>query len=70
MDFNELDDLEENVDKYLYHVYQKYFRGNIFDVSSSYAYLGMLEKENNDIMNIVEGIRYHLNKEEIRQKLL
>lgn len=70
IDFNNLDALEENVDKYLYHVYQKYFRGNIFDVSSVYAYLGILEKENNDIMNIVEGIRYHLDKEEIRQKLV
>lgn len=70
MNFNDLDDLEENADKYLYYVYKKYFKGNIFDIASIYAYLGVLEKENNDIMNIVEGIRYHLNKEEIRQKLL
>lgn len=70
IDFNELADLDEKIDQYLYKLYQKYFRGNILNISAIYAYIGMVEKENNDIMNIVEGIRYHLNKDEIRKKLI
>lgn len=62
--------LEEQTDKYLYNVYKKYFRANIFDIGTVYAYINMTELENNDIMNIVEGIRYHLNREEIRKKLV
>ncbi len=68
--FNGRDDLEEQVNRYLYQQYRKRFKGNIFEISAVYAYLNMLELENNDIMNIVEGIRYHLNREEIRRKLL
>lgn len=70
IDFGKMDDLEENIDKYLYKLYQKYFRGNIFDIGVVYAYVNMIEAENNDIMNIVEGIRYNLDRNEIRKKLL
>ncbi len=70
VNFSELGGLEEKIDRYLYHLYQKYFRNNIFDIGAVYAYMSMIEKENNDIMNIVEGIRYHLSKDEIRQKLI
>lgn len=69
IDFSKMEKLESNIDQYLYRVYQKHFRGNIFDIGVVYAYLNMVELENNDIMNIVEGIRYHLEKDEIRQRL-
>lgn len=68
--FENIDDLEQQVDQYLYEVYKKHFRGNIFDISAIYAYINMIEQENNDILNIVEGIRYHLSKEEIQRKLV
>lgn len=70
IDFDNIEDLESNIDKYLYKIYQKYFRGNVFDIGVVYAYLNIIEAENNDIMNIVEGIRYNLDREEIRKKLL
>lgn len=69
IDFSDMEKLEANIDQYLYRIYQKHFRGNIFDIGVVYAYLNMMELENNDIMNIVEGIRYHLEKDEIRQRL-
>lgn len=68
--FSELENLEAKADQFLYKLYQKYFRGKMFDIGVVYAYLNMLDLENNDIMNVVEGIRYHLGKEEIRQKLV
>lgn len=70
IDFSEMENLEAKVDKFLYKQYQKYFRGNMFDIGVVYAYLNMIDLENNDIMNVVEGIRYHLRKEEIREKLV
>ena len=70
MDFLELDNLEQQKDRYLYYLYKKNLNRNIFDISSIYAYFAMLELENNDILNIVEGIRYKLSKEEIRKKLV
>lgn len=69
IDFRDMEKLESNIDQYLYRIYQKHFRGNIFDIGVVYAYLNMVELENNDIMNIVEGIRYDLAKDEIRQRL-
>lgn len=70
INFDHTDDLEQQIDKYLYDVYKKHFRGNIFDISAIYAYINMVEQENNDILNMIEGIRYHLNKEEIQKKLI
>lgn len=65
--FDDMENLESNVDRYLYKLYQSYFRKNIFDIGALYAYMNIMELENNSIMNIVEGIRYHLDKEKIRQ---
>lgn len=70
VNFDDEGELEEQVDKYLYNVYKKCFRSNIFDISTVYAYINMTELENNDIMNVVEGIRYHLSRDEIRKKLV
>ena len=70
INFDDLMSLEENTDKYLYEVYKKYFRGNVLDGTSVYAYISMIDKENNDIMNIVEGIRYNLDRDEIQKKLV
>lgn len=70
IDFEHTEELEQQADKYLYEVYRKHFRGNIFDISAIYAYINMIEQENNDIMSVVEGIRYHLHKEEIQKKLI
>lgn len=70
IDFSEIDELESNIDRYLYKVYKSYFRANVFDIARIYAYMNMAEKENNDIINIVEGIRYNMSIEEIRKKLV
>ena len=70
IDFNELESLKDKIEQYEYHQDKKIWGGSIFDISMIYSYLDMIEKENNDILNIVEGIRYHLNYEEIQKKLV
>ena len=70
INFNDLENLEELVDKYIYKICKKYFRKNIFNLTSIYAYVIMQEKQNNDIVNVIEGIRYNLNSEELRKKLI
>lgn len=70
INFENTSDFAEQIDQYLYRLYKKCFRNNIFEISAIYAYINMIEQENNDIMNIVEGIRYGLSKEEILKKLI
>ena len=42
----------------------------MFDISNICAYINLIEMENTDIVHIIEGIRYRLNKEEIQKKLV
>lgn len=70
INFNSLENLEEFVDKYIYSICKKNFRKNIFNLTSIYSYVIMQEKQNNDIINIIEGIRYNLDSEELRRKLV
>ncbi len=70
LDFDQMEDLEQQISQYLYQTFKKYLKGNIFGISAIYAYFYIVELENNDIMNILEGIRYHLKPDEIQKKLL
>lgn len=70
INFNNLCDLEQEVDKYIYRICKKYFRKNIFNITSIYAYIIMLEKQNNDLINVIEGIRYNLDYNELQKKLV
>lgn len=70
IEFDNLENIEELVDKYIYKICKKYFNKDIFNISSIYAYIIMQEKQSNDIVNIIEGIRYNLNSEELRKKLV
>ncbi len=62
--------LEQMVSIYLYEKDKKIFRRNMFDVNFIYAYIDIVDAENNDITNIIEGIRFNLKREEILQKLV
>lgn len=63
-------ELENEIDRYLYNLYKKIFKADIFDIGSVYAYLNMIDDENNDIMNIIEGIRYDLDRDKLKEKLV
>lgn len=62
--------LEQMAEKILYDKNKKYFRTNMFNMNFIFAYIDMLDSENNDITNIIEGIRYNLKREDILKKLV
>ncbi len=62
--------LEQFAEKYLYDKAKKYFREIMFNINFVYAYIDMIDAENNDIINIIEGIRYNLKSEELLKKLV
>ena len=70
IDFKDIDELEILKDRYLYSLYKKIFRESVLNNCQMYAYIYMIEIENRNIMNIIEGIHYDLPKEEIRKKLV
>lgn len=62
--------LEENIDKYLYEVNKKIFRNDMMSIAYVFAYVNMIDYENNDIINTIEGIRYDMDKQEILRRLV
>jgi vacuolar-type H+-ATPase subunit C/Vma6 len=66
-DFKE--DSEKNYRKFMYKKYKKCFREKYFDVGFLISYFELRVCEQRNIINILEGIRYKLDKEEIRKKI-
>ena len=62
--------LEDRIDSYLCKVYQKYFIKQEFQIATVVAYMKLKEKEKNEILNLVEGIRYHIDKKELQKKII
>lgn len=63
-------DLECKVRKYLYNLYKKNFKSNLLSINCIYAYLNLVEMENNDIISIIEAVRYGIDKNKLLKKLL
>lgn len=68
--FTDENNLEANIDKYLYGVNKKIFRNDMKSIAYILAYVNMIEYENNDIINTIEGIRYNMDKTEILKRLV
>ena len=63
-------ELEEDIDRYLYEVNKKIFQNDITSIAYIFAYVNMIDYENNDIINTIEGIRYNMDKQEILERLV
>lgn len=63
-------DFENNIDKYLYKVNKKVFEQDFKTSAYIYAYVNLTEYENNDIINAIEGIRYNMEKQEIKRRIV
>ena len=68
--FTNEDELEQNIDKYLYMLNKKIFDKDIFSIAYIYAYVNLIDYENNDIINTIEGIKYKMKKQEILKRLV
>ena len=63
-------DFEENIDRFLYRTNYKVFKEDVMSIAYIFAYINVVDYENNDIINVFEGIRYGLDKEEIIKRLV
>lgn len=63
-------DFEQKIDQYLYEINKKIFQNDIMSVAYIFAYINIIDYENNDIINTIEGIRYNMDKKEILKRLV
>lgn len=68
--FTDENKMEYEKDKYLHDINIKMFRTKMFDISTVYAIFNLIDIEIKNIINIIEGIRYKLDKSEIQKKII
>lgn len=62
--------IERNERYYLYKLYKKIFRTSMFDSSIIYCYMYLQEIQDNNIINIIGGIKYGLDINSIKNKVI
>ena len=62
-------DFEDNADRFLYQINYKVFKEDVLSMAYIFAYINLVDYENNDIINVIEGIRYGMDKDEIIKRL-
>lgn len=62
-------DFEDNADRFLYQINYKIFKEDVLSMAYIFAYINLVDYENNDIINVIEGIRYRMDKDEIIKRL-
>ena len=68
--FTTQEELEDNIDKFLYNINKKVFKQNHTSIAYIFAYINLIDYENNDIINTLEAIRYNIPKEELYKRLI
>lgn len=63
-------DIERDFMRFLYKRYKKSFKDEMLDISIVIDYFNMLEIEKNNIITIIEGIRYNLSMKEIQDRIV
>jgi vacuolar-type H+-ATPase subunit C/Vma6 len=56
--------------KYLYNLNKKVIKEEMFNICFIFSYLSILDIEIKNIINIVEGIRYKIDRQELKKKLI
>ena len=62
--------LEHEKDQYLYKKYIKYFETKMFSSCTIFCIINLIDIEIKNIINIIEGIRYNIDKLEIQKKII
>ncbi len=68
--FSDESKIEYDKNKYLYDINIKLFRTKLFDICTVFCNINLLDIEIKNIINIIEGIRYKLDKSEIQKKII
>ncbi len=62
--------IESDIKKYVYQKSKKAFRNELLDLSMIISYFKILETEKENIVTIIEGIRYKMSKPSIESKII
>lgn len=68
--FNSKEFIEHDKDKYLYDMYRKLFIEKLFNICTVFCNINLIDIEIKNIINIIEGIRYKVDKEEIYKRII
>lgn len=66
----ENENLEILIRKYMYNQYKKTFRQAKYDIPTIISYLGMDKNQIENIINIVGGVEYKIDKQKIQEKII
>lgn len=62
--------IEHDKDQYLYKKYMKLFKTELFNICTVFCNINLIEIEIKNIINIIEGIRYKVDKQEILKRII
>lgn len=62
--------LDNEKDRYLYNKYMKLFKTKLFNICTVFCNINLIDIEIKNIINIIEGIRYNVNKQEIQKRII
>jgi len=64
------DSIMHDIDKFLYKENYKIFKNQEFNIAIVISFMNLLEYQIRNIINIIEGIRYHQDREKIQEKII
>lgn len=64
------ENLERDKNQYLYKKYIKYFKTKMFNICTAFCSINLIDIEIKNIINIIEGIRYNIDKSEIQKRII
>ena len=68
--FTEENFIEHDKDYFLYKKYIKLFKTKLFNICTIFCNINLVDIEIKNIINIIEGIRYKVDKQEIQKKII
>lgn len=68
--FADESNIEHDKDKYLYHIYLKIFKTKMFNICTIFCLINLTGIEIKNLINIIEGIRYKIDKKELQKRII
>ena len=68
--FKDESSLENEKDRYLYNKYLRIFKTKLFNICTVFCNINLINNEIKNIINIIEGIRYNVDKQEIQKRII
>jgi V/A-type H+-transporting ATPase subunit C len=68
--FKDEENIERDKNKYLYDIYSKYFQTKMFNICTVFCYINLIDIEIRNIINVIEGIRYNIDRKQIQMRII